>query len=348
MNTAQINTLKERWNEYRSQYPKNRIREAAAQLGVSEAELLATGCGEQVIRLEGDFRELLKEVPRLEYVMALTRNNSVVHERKGAYQNVSFNGQVGLVLGEDIDLRLFMNHWQFGFAVRENERQSLQFFAADGEAVHKIYLTSESNADAYQSIVNKYRSADQSGMLSVESQPRKEVEKPDSEIDVSGFQQAWLNLQDTHAFFGLLRKYQVSRLQALRLAPAGYAYRLTHASIRHVLEEVARQQVPIMVFVASRGCIQIHTGEINRLVPTGPWYNVLDPEFNLHLREDQVASIWVVKKPTDEGIVTSMELFDEEGNNLALVFGKRKPGIPEKESWRQIIAERGEKWSDLL
>jgi len=343
MNTIQVHSLKERWNEYRSQNPKNRIREAASHLGVSEAELLATGCGEHVIRLEGDFRELLKEVPRMGYVMALTRNNSVVHERKGAYQNVSFNGQVGLVLGEDIDLRLFMSHWHFGFAVRENERQSLQFFAANGEAVHKIYLTSESNADAYQAIVNKYRSADQSGILGVEPYPAKEAETPDAEIDVPGFQQAWLNLQDTHAFFGMLCKYQVSRLQALRLAPADYAYQVSPASIRYVLEEVARQQVPIMVFVASRGCIQIHTGEINRLVTAGPWYNILDPEFNLHLREDQVATVWVVKKPTTEGIVTALELFDAEGNNLALIFGKRKPGIPEQEAWRQVVAERGEK-----
>src|SRR5690606_39710803 len=75
-----------------------------------------------------------------------TRRSSdlVVHERKGVYEKVSFKNHIGLVLGPDIDLRLFMSHWYFGFAVEENGRKSLQFFGIDGEAVHKIYLTERS------------------------------------------------------------------------------------------------------------------------------------------------------------------------------------------------------------
>jgi len=41
-------------------------------------------------------------------------------------------GPHGLVLGPDIDLRLFLGQWKLGFAVREplkgGERLSLQFF----------------------------------------------------------------------------------------------------------------------------------------------------------------------------------------------------------------------------
>jgi iron complex transport system ATP-binding protein len=94
----------------KAENPKVRIRKAAKQLGVSEAELVACGIGQTAIRLEGDFREMLKDVPSLGYVMALTRNDHVVHERKGVYEQVSFDNHVGLVLGEDIDLRLFMTH----------------------------------------------------------------------------------------------------------------------------------------------------------------------------------------------------------------------------------------------
>ncbi len=44
--------------------------------------------------------------------MALTRNDSVVHERKDTYLNPSLNsGHVGLFVGEDIDLRIF---WGLG------------------------------------------------------------------------------------------------------------------------------------------------------------------------------------------------------------------------------------------
>ncbi|KAB7729420.1 hemin-degrading factor [Rudanella paleaurantiibacter] len=327
---------------FRAENPKTRIRDAASQLGVSEAELVATGVGETAIRLDGDFGELLKGVPSLGYVMALTRNDSVVHERKGEYQNVSFNGHVGLVLGDDIDLRLFMTHWKHAFAVNENGRRSLQFFAGDGEAVHKIYLTDQSNEAAYHTLVEQFRAASQSAHLPIAPKPEPAAETPDSDIAVAKFQQAWRDLQDTHDFFGLLRKYKVTRLQAMYLAPEGFAIQTPFDKVKQVFSRVAQTGLPLMVFVGNRGCIQIHTGEVRKLVPMGPWFNVLDPTFNLHLREDHVATAWVVKKPTVDGVVTSLELFDVAGNQIALIFGKRKPGIPEQQAWRDVVAELAE------
>jgi putative hemin transport protein len=44
----------------------------------------------------------------------------------------------------------------------------------------------------------------------------------------------------------------------------------------------------------------------------------------------------VVEKPTEDGIVTSLEIFDEEKNNIATFFGARKPGKPELKGWREI------------
>ena len=93
-----------------------------------------------------------------------------------------------------------------------------------------------------------------------------------------------------------------------------------------------------MVFVGNQGCIQIHTGPVVNLKRMGPWYNVLDPDFNLHLREDQIDTAWVVRKPTRDGVVTSLELFDKDGFCFAQLFGARKPGKPELQAWRDLLA----------
>jgi putative hemin transport protein len=45
-----------------------------------------------------------------------------------------------------------------------------------------------------------------------------------------------------------------------------------------------------------------------------------------------------VRKPTDDGIVTSIEAFDVRNRNILLMFGERKPGKPELEPWRAIVA----------
>jgi putative hemin transport protein len=334
--------LAARWAEFKEAHPKARIRDAAKQLGSSEAELLATqitGAEDSpVVLLTGDFREILKEVPTLGHVMALTRNDSVVHERKGTYLDISFQGQMGLVLGEDIDLRLFMMHWQFGFAVSESGRRSLQFFAADGEALHKIYLTDTSDRAAYDALVARYRATEQPTTLTTVPVAVEKPEAADDSIDIAGFQAAWRGLQDTHAFFGLLRQFGLSRTQALRLGPPELLRKVENDAIERALRAASAQEQGVMIFVASRGCIQIHTGPVHKIVPAGPWINVLDPEFNLHLKAGDVAESWLVQKPTADGVVNSLELFDREGRNLLLMFGKRKPGIPEQDSWRELVA----------
>lgn len=331
--------LKSQWEAFKLENPKLRIRDAAKQLNTTEAELVATSVGVSVVRLQDRFPEILKEVESLGYVMALTRNDFCVHERKGIYKKVSFNGPVGLAVNHDIDLRLFMNAWKSGFAVDENDRKSLQFFGKDGVAIHKIYLTEKSDVTAYQALVEKYMAEDQQQALEISLAKAVAVEKPDQEVNLEAFHKEWLALKDTHDFHSLLRKYGLSRTQALRLAPKGHAIKITVASLIKILQQASLTDLEIMVFVSSAGCIQIHTGLVKKQMQTGPWFNVLDPEFNMHLREDGIAGVWLVKKPTDDGIITSIEAFDADGNIIVQFFGKRKPGIPEDENWRMIANE---------
>lgn len=339
--------LKERWEAFREERPGVRIRNAADELGVSEAELVATGCGEHVTRLEGAWREILERLEELGTVMALTRNDAAVHEKTGVYRNVSFSESHGMgqVLADAIDLRLFLDEWAHGFAVRrpmrggrDGVRRSLQFFAPDGTAVHKVFLTGESDVDAYRALVETYRHEDQSIEQPVAA-PEGEVppETPDEEIDVEGFLGEWAELEDTHDFFPLLRRYGVSRTQALRLGEGRFTRRVPEDSARTTLRAAAERETPLIVFVGSPGCLQIHTGPVRNLRATPPWYNVLDPGFQLHLNEELIARSWVVRKPVEEGHVTSLELIDGEGGIILRLFGERKEGVSEREDWRTIL-----------
>jgi putative hemin transport protein len=127
-------------------------------------------------------------------------------------------------------------------------------------------------------------------------------------------------------------------VQALRLVGEEFVQPLATTSARAILESVAAAATPIMIFVGSPGCIQIHSGPVKKLMPTGPWFNVLDPDFNLHLRETAIASVFHVRKPTEDGDVNSIELYDAQNRQIALIFGVRKPGKPELPAWREAIA----------
>jgi putative hemin transport protein len=340
--TSALPDLKMRRTTALEKEPKLRARDLAARLGISEAELVALGHdGAATTRLAADWSGIIASVSSLGRVMALTRNEACVHERKGVYGKLEGGAHVGLIVGEDIDLRIFFHEWRFGFAVSEGVRRSLQFFDAEGMAIHKIYLTDTSDIGAYDRLVADW--AAEPAPLTVERKPARKMPLADSAVDVPAFQRAWDELKDTHEFHGLLGKFKLQRVQALRLAGERRARPVPVSSLRATLMSAGDRGTPIMVFVGNPGMIQIHTGTVRNLKPMGPWFNVLDDRFNLHLREDMIASAWVVWKPTDDGAVTSLELFDAAGDAIATLFGKRKPGQPEDEGWRSIVAELIEK-----
>lgn len=343
MNTI-TNTLKSQWETLKAENPHLRIRNAAEKLGVSEAELIATQVGENVTRLCPEFAAILTEVEKLGKVMALTRNDECVHERKGVYINADFSSPfAGLFVGEDIDLRIFLSHWDKAFAVvdqtEHGEKKSLQFFGKDGLAIHKIYLTKDSNEAAFDALAEQFKSDNQNTEETTVAVPLNLDEKADSDIDVAGFQEAWVNLEDTHAFFAMLKKFGVTRTQALRLAPnEDFAKKVEKDIVVKMLEGAAEQKLPIMVFVGNRGNIQIHTGLARKTMWHNEWFNVMDPDFNLHLDTSKIAQTWIVKKPTPDGIVTAIEVFNEMGEIIVQFFGKRKPGSPELQEWRDLVA----------
>lgn len=347
MNTAtetQTN-LKEKYIKFKKENPKVRIKDAAEKLGVSEGELLATSVGENVVKLRDNFKELLHDLHTLGYVMALTRNDEIVHERKGVYENAQTEMPHGMALfvNPDIDLRIFTKCWHHGFAAEvENPRgtlRSIQIFDQDGTAIHKVYLTDKSDLSAYEKLVQKYKSEDQTQSLEVTTKPEKKADRADSEVDVEGFRKAWEEMKDTHDFFPMLGKFKVGRKQALRLADEKFTREISVDGYKWLLEQASERQVPIMVFVGNDGIIQIHTGEVDKVLEARGWFNVMDEKFNLHINQEEIGSAYIVRKPTEDGIVTSLELFNKKDKDIALFFGKRKPGIPEREDWRKLISD---------
>ena len=206
--------LRQSWRDVIADKPM-RNRDAAEFLGVTELELIASLVGGEATRLAPQWVEILQRVQHLGRVMALTRNDAAVHERRGVYQNISAAGHMGLALGDDIDLRLFFAQWAHGYAVEEAgadgvAKRSLQFFDASGEAVHKIFLQHESDAGEFEMLTEQFRADMQTPGQTVTPRVPVKAEADDSTINVAAFRAAWADLKDTHEFFGLLKQHGVT------------------------------------------------------------------------------------------------------------------------------------------
>lgn len=339
-------SLSAAWEGIKNAKPGIRIRDAAKELGVSEAELLATKTGKDVIRLKGPWPELLKRLPELGRVMSLTRNDSCVLENKGPFQKVeTFGGgkhSMATVVGP-IEYRTFFGAWSVAFSVTEEKSdrtlKSIQVFDQAGDAVIKVYLQEEkSDEAAWVKITEDFRSEDQGTVQAVAPFPEPEYDP----IDRDALLADWAAMKDTHDFFGMLKKHKAHRYEAIEATAGKFTYQVdANIAPRQILESAAESKLPIMIFAGNRGNIQIHQGKVKtiRVLDRGEtWLNVLDPDFNMHMKQDDIKTAWVVKKPTEDGDVTSVELFDAKRNLVAQFFGLRKPGIPERTGWRELIA----------
>ena len=342
----QIEQLGQRWAQLQAAEPGIRIRNAAQLLGVSELELLLTR-SEGVQRLQPRFGELMTALEAVGEVMVLTRNEEVVHEVTGPVKGfkVSGSGAMGLCVGL-IDLRVFLRHWRYGLVVQEQtrsgERESLQFFSAAGQALHKVYRTEGTDRPAWQALVAEYLDLAAEPVVTV-AEPAKPARMTDLQLDVEALRQDWASLKDVHHFDAMLRKHQVDRLTALALMGPAWC-RPLHASASQgesaldvVLAEVQAAACPVMVFVGNRGVVQIYTGVLERIRRTGEWLNVLDTAFNLHARTPLITDWWLVRRPSTDGHITSIEGYNTAGELVITLFGKRKPGEPELVSWRESI-----------
>ncbi|WP_111430670.1 ChuX/HutX family heme-like substrate-binding protein [Rhodobacteraceae bacterium DSL-40] len=325
----------------RADGPARRMRDAAAALGVPEAALLearrSTGAARRLDPRDG-FAPLLSRLGSAGEVMALTRNEACVHETRGPYGAPEIFGAMGQIVGE-IDLRLFLSHWRIGYALceetRSGPRTSLQFFDASGTAIHKVHATPATDTAAFETLIRDFTdTAAEPARFEEPAGPA--AEQPDAAIDAEGLRAAWDALEHSHAFHGLLRRFGAGRVQALRLGGPARARPVGTGSAGETLRRAAAEALPLMIFTGNPGCVQIHSGPVCRIETMGPWLNVLDPRFNLHLREDRIASAWVVRKPSRRGDIHSLELFDAAGEIICQIFGERPPGGTERADWRAL------------
>jgi putative hemin transport protein len=331
-------TVRDRYDALHASMTSIRARDAAQRLAVSEGALAFSGALGPATRLAPDWPSLLPDLGTLGRVMALTRNDHAVHERHGAYEDISLGAGHALVLGPDIDLRIFLSRWAFALALGGG-RPSLQFFDPEGAAVHKVYATEANDRAAWDAFVHRH-AAD--GPVPPEAAPPLRTPAADGAVDAQALRRDWLALTDTHDFSRLLRAHKATRRQAFALAGEDLAQSIPATAGSAALRLAAERDVAVMVFVGNRGCIQIHTGPVRRLVDVRGWFNVLDPDFNLHLAETGVAQAFRVRKPTEDGVVTSIELLDTAGELVALIFGARKPGVPELPEWTAIAEDVAE------
>lgn len=327
-----------RWLELKEENPGKYARDIAGLMNISEAELTFARVGHDAWRLRGDVREILAALESVGETKCICRNDYAVHEQVGAFTHQHLSGHAGLILNpRALDLRLFLNQWASVFHISEatahGERQSIQFFDHQGDALLKVYATDNTDLTAWGDLLTRFIFAGNPPLALKTADVPAHAENPDASL----VDTEWRAMTDVHQFFSLLKRHNLSRQQAFRLVGDDLACRVDNTALAQLLETARQDGNEIMIFVGNRGCVQIFTGVVEKLMPMKGWLNIFNPAFTLHLLEDAIAESWVTRKPTADGHVTSLELFAADDTQIAQLYGQRSEGEPEQSQWRSQI-----------
>lgn len=327
-----------RWLELKEQNPGKYARDIAGLMNISEAELTWARVGHDAWRLQGEIREILGALETTGEIKCICRNEYAVHEQVGTFTNQHLNGHAGLVLNpRALDLRLFLSQWASVFHISETtargERQSIQFFDHQGDALLKVYTTDNTDISAWGDVLTRFIFADNPPLALTAA----DVVANEANADAGTVDSEWRAMTDVHQFFGLLKRHNLTRQQAFRLVGDDLACQVDNSALAQLLNTAHQDSNEIMIFVGNRGCVQIFTGAVEKVVPMKGWLNIFNPAFTLHLLEETIAETWVTRKPTADGHVTSLELFAADGTQIAQLYGQRTEGEPEQQQWRSQI-----------
>jgi len=314
---------------------------AAGPAGESERDRLAKTPGVTLVQIDPVWNDLLEEFAKLGEIKTVARNSHAIHKKWGCYDNIKAFGKTGLVLNGDVDLRLFFGAWNTAFVVEAQTPQgmslSLQTFDAQGDPVQKVFVDDEQGQACLRSWAERF-AALETLPAGEPSAATETASNDDADVDVEELRRRWKALKDVHQFRGMLDDLGLDRLQAMRLVGPDHARSVALESLSDTLHGAADVAVPIMVFVTNRGAVQIHSGPVQDVSSGDGWLHVRDERFHLHVRESGIADCWVVTKPTRDGDVTSLEVYDADGNLILQMFGVRTEGQQERADWRALAA----------
>lgn len=342
MTQSQQIAILEAFDAAREAQPRLPAIDIAERLAISEGELQAARLGRDVWTLPLPPSEIASYLPTLGRVKSLTRSRLAVLEQTGGYPELRGGAQTGLLLDPGgLDLRLLYSHWHWVCLIRdampsqdgsEEWRWSLQIFNQHGCAVHKCFALETPLPSAWDALAAL---GTQDTPAFTQSAPRLKRPLPNAPDLAS----EWGAMQDVHQFFALLQRHRLERIEANQLMEGHYTRALPANILENLLHQASQHALPLMLFVASPGCVQIRTGTLPTPQRARGWLNLFGDSFTLHLDDTAIDQVWQVSKPNRDGGVTSIEAFDAQGALVLQIYAERREGNPESSAWRQLLNE---------
>ena len=272
-----------------SKNSKLRIRDISNKLKVSEAELLSLSVNDNTSFLSiNDFNQFFTYLlSNIDKVMFLIRSEFVVHEKTinaGDFKIINDS----IVNKKNNSLLIKFNSKTFKYCffeikIHQNRNlKSFQFFDYHGTSVIKIYLKGKKDNE-FMNLANKYKV------------------KYNYQIQKDYISKKYLKFKNNHS----------------KEIPPNSDFKIT---LRQILNNVAKKSIPVNIYAFGVECMQCHSEIIKNIVDYGPWLNVMDKNFNIHVLENKITSSNCGTKDSNNFI----DFYDINNNLVLSISGKNE------------------------
>jgi putative hemin transport protein len=279
-------------------------------------ELLEARADTTAVRLECNWELALRWLGSAGAVAAVTPGPAAVIEHHGVYSSWEKQGGQAHIDGGTFRVRATLSRWHVAFAVTtelaDGPSRSLQFFAAGGAAVHRVYLMDERGREQFDRLL---------GVLISEAHPQS---APSDGRTFDSF-----SSPDATA---------MSRTRAFGSLGPDPAWRARVGSVcQSVLREAADTRLPLSLTVANSAVAQSHEYLIEAVSRAKGWLHVTGMDVRLRLWEASMASLWIVHGLKGGGVGPHLEIHDQSGALIARLGTRAGSSARDERRWRGIL-----------
>ena len=294
-----FNEIKSKWETFKSnpENKKTRIKNAADTLKFSEADLLSTEIGENVFYLDiGDYDQFFQKFISIDKIMLLIRSDYVVHEIIVDSSKIIFKKD-SLACSENPNLPFTIfdpKLFKFVFFEKKihagKELKSFQFFDINGKAQIKIFLKGL-KTNRFEEIASEY--------------------KKEYQYDI---QKAVLNQNKKN--INLIREVNILEREYNIKKNDLKTNEINKNILRYILDGASNNSIPIRIHAFGDKINQNYRGLVKKIVDFGPWINVMDKYFNLHVLENNIKKSIINKYYKTKHSIIIISFFDSNQDKV--------------------------------
>ncbi len=299
----------------------HRHRDIASLLNVTEVELLDSHAGvtklesiksfpnlARSIRLKPSWSSIIQDSQGFGEVMSLTRNAHAVHENLAFYKHTSSSDGVGMVLSEELTMRLMYEKWEHGYLFEECKstilQRSLQFFDEFGTSVHKIFLLPHSHHWFFDELAKRWADSNQEpGIIVQEKLAHDQQIKKGTSTSI---------IEERHA----------NQQESINLDV-----------VQSLLCSSVELKLPLIITVQNDGVNQSHDGILGEVRDHNNWLHLINEQFNCHLQLALMPKIFINNQESPY----SIEMMNEEGFLLASIAVSPRATSADSQDWEDLL-----------